>query len=271
MTSRRLTKLILLAFAVGLSPCSSIAADSISNVNITPAYFSIKTQKDSDLRAEVILQLPFPLLATKSKDTMLFGGILYLDAKTFLNINKNVASTLGLGKVYYLHSSSKHTIVPSVTIIRELSLEVKSGSSTGTQIEEREWLLPSLLYTYTLNNNTSLHFDADLYSYSDTTNYRSKLGVMHAFNNHFKVGVIYEEISWDMRQINSGYENFIRGSSSESSIKLIYSTQSKWNLSISLGYGNLENITDAVSIDQRAIDSDGAFIGIELSGAGLVW
>ena len=255
-----------------MTPYASRADNFNQDVNLTPLYIGSKTQKDSDLRGEIILQLPFPLSESFSKNgSGLFGGLLYLDANTFVNIEKDSASTMGIGRIYYSYNVSEnpsHTFIPFLTLYRELHIEL---NNSGDTTEQKGWLLPGFMYAYRVNESTVLHFDSEIYSYNETNNYRVKAGISYDFDQQWVVSIVHESLSWDIVNSVGSSDVFMRGNSKENYFKLIYRNPAKWNISIIAGYGVLRNTAAPLLAEQSMIDNMGPIFGVEVSAGNLAW
>lgn len=256
------------------TPCASIAEINDLNVNFVPIYVGTKTQKDSDIRSEIILQLPFPL--TESASTTgygLFGGLLHIDSKTFLNVERNMVSTMGIGRVYYFSEAGKapHSFVPFLTFYRELIIDSNESGGASNSVKKIEWLPPGFMYAYRTGEKTVLHLDAEMYSYSKTGNYRAKVGAAYKFSQQWNISLSHESLSWDINENIDSADISAQGNSEETYLKVIYSNRSKWNISLIAGHGTLHNSTVPLLPQQFTVDSNGPIFGVEVSVGALAW
>jgi hypothetical protein len=263
------------------------ASNDKLDVNLNVIYIGTKSQKDSNSLSEVIAQFPFPL-TQHSRDTGqgLFGGVTYFDFKTLVNStrvssiplsptiaiqNTQLVTEMGLGRIYYSYSvpgQTPYTFVPFVTFYREFSYSyIDSGHSTS-RIHGKSFLLPGVMYAYRFNERVALHFDVELYSYSERTNNRSRLGFTYSPSWPWIISASHERLSWDIDSNNV----FVDGKSRENNLKIIYRDPPMGNFALTLGYGNQYRNANGPGLWESTItNSKGTYFGVEASAGVLAW
>lgn len=245
------------------------------DVNLNSIYLKNRSQKNFDVLSEIIFQLPYPISETAKKTGQgPFGGITYFDNKTLATTNTQMASVLGVGRIYYSASvpgATPYTFVPYFTFYRGLFIDYKNpvGSTTGGKIGT--WFAPGFMYAYRFDKHLAFHLDMEAYSYSKIRNNRARIGFSYLPKWPIIFSVSHERLSWDLNENISGNDFFMRGNSREYSAKIIVRDPPNGNFSLILGYGALHNAAVPAFFQQSEIDSKGGFFGIEASAGVLAW
>lgn len=245
------------------------------DVNLNSIYLKNRSQKDFGILSEIILQLPYPISETAKKTGQgPFGGITYFDDKTFATTNTQLASGLGVGRIYYSTSvpgETPYTFIPYLTFYRALYIDYKNPAGPTVERKINSWLAPGFMYAYRIDKKLALHLDMELYSYSKIRNNRSRIGFSYMPQWPIILSASYERVSWDLNENISGNDFFMMGDSREYSAKIIIRDPPNGNFSLILGYGALRNAAVPTFFQQREIDSKGGFIGVEASAGILAW
>jgi hypothetical protein len=251
------------------------ATNDSLDVNLNSIYLKNRTQKDFGLLREIILQLPYPISETAKKTGKgPFGGITYFDDKTLATTDTQLASVLGVGRIYYSTSvpgDTPQTFVPYLTFYRALFIDYTGPIGPNSEGKISTWLAPGFMYAYRVDKKFALHLDMELYSYSKIRNNRSRIGFSYTPKWPMIISVSHERLSWDLNENISGNDFFMRGDSREYSAKIIVRNPPNGNFSLILGYGALHNAAAPTFFQQREIDSKGRFFGIEASAGVLAW
>lgn len=266
------------AMLVLLGAAYSINAYADTNdyldVNLNSIYLKNRSQRDFGILSEIVLQLPYPISETAKKTGQgPFGGITYFDNKALAATNTQLASVLGLGRIYYSTSvpgDTPQTFVPYITWYRALFIDYKDPFGPTTEKKINVWLPPGFMFAYRFDKKLALHLDMDLYSYSKKLNNRARMGFSYTPRWPMIFSASYERLSWDLNENISGNNFFMRGDSSEYAAKIIIRDPPNGNFSFILGYGAFRNAAIPAFLQQK-IDSRGRFIGIEASAGVLAW
>lgn len=245
------------------------------DVNLNSIYLKNRTQQDFGTLSETILQLPYPISETAKKTGKgPFGGITYFDDKTLVTTNTQLATVLGLGRIYYSTSvpgETPTTFVPFLTWYRALYVDYKNPAGPTIEGKINTWFAPGFMYAYRYDKHLALHIDTEIYSYTKIRNNRARIGFSYLPKWPIIFSASYERISWDLNQDIQGNNFLLRGNSSEYSAKVIVRDPPNGNFSLILGYGALRNSAAAPIFQQGAISSNGKFIGVEASAGVLAW
>jgi hypothetical protein len=245
------------------------------DVNLNSIYLKNRTQADFGILSEIILQLPYPISETAKKTGQgPFGGITYFDDKMLAVTNTQMASVLGLGRIYYSTSvpgDTPQTFVPYLTWFRGLVIDYKNPFGPTVEGRVNAWMTPGFMFAYRYNKRLALHVDVDVYSYSRTSNNRSRIGFSYTPKWPMILSVSHERTSWDMNEYILGNNFFMRGSTNEFTGKIIVRDPPNGNFSLILGYGTFHNAAVPAPFFQPNIDSRGRFFGIEASAGVLAW
>jgi hypothetical protein len=245
------------------------------DINLNSIYLKNRTQKDFGILSETILQLPYPISETAKKTGKgPFGGITYFDDKTLATTDTQLASVLGLGRIYYsttVPGDTPTTFIPYLTWYRALYVDYKNPVGPTIEGKINTWFAPGFMYAYRYDKHLALHIDTEIYSYSKIRNNRGRVGFSYLPKWPVIFSVSYERISWDLNENIQGNNFLMRGNSSEYSAKVIVRDPPNGNFSLILGYGALRNAAAQPIFQQGAINSNGGFIGIEASAGVLAW
>lgn len=245
------------------------------DVNLNSIYLKNRTQQDFGTLSETILQLPYPISETAKKTGKgPFGGITYFDDKTLVTTNTQLATVLGLGRIYYSTSvpgETPTTFVPFLTWYRALYVDYKAPVGPKIEGKINTWFAPGFVYAYRYDKHLALHIDTEIYSYTKIRNNRARIGFSYLPKWPIIFSASYERVAWDLNQDIQGNNFLLRGNSSEYSAKVIVRDPPNGNFSLILGYGALRNSAAAPIFQQGAISSKGKFIGVEASAGVLAW
>ena len=258
-------------------------ADAATNdkldVNLNVLYLGTKSQKDSNTLSELIVQFPFPL-TDKARNTGEgpFGGITYFDSKSlvdvqhhFLNENPQLVTEIGVGRIYYSTSvpgDTPYTFVPYVTFYRQFLYGYRDFSGTYTEVSGSSYLLPGFMYAYRFNEKIAFHFDGEMYSYSEKSSNRSRIGFTYSPAWPWIFSFSHERIGWDIDKSNIDVD----GNSREYNAKIIFRDPPQGNFAFTIGYGSQTRNAagSALLVPSRTI-STGTYFGVEASGGVLAW
>lgn len=172
--------LAFLGLAIQYADHAYAATNDKLDVNLSVIYVGTRSQKDSKALSETIIQFPFPLSETaREKGKGPFGGITYFDNKTLVSDNTQLVSEIGLGRIYYSSSvpgETPYTFVPFVTFYRSFVYDYKDLAGVNSEVTGSSILLPGVMYAYRFNEKVAFHFDTELHSFVEATNYRSRIG-----------------------------------------------------------------------------------------------
>lgn len=274
MNTNRLSIVALLLFAVAAQYAGNVyaATNDKLDVNLNVIYVGTKSQKDSNALSEAIIQFPFPLSeSARNTGQGFFGGITYFDSKSLVSDTDQLVSEMGLGRIYYSYSvpgDTAYTFVPFVTFARQFSYSYKISAKDSSQLQGNSFLLPGVLYAYRFNEKVAFHFDMELYSYSERTNNRARIGFTYSPSWPWIFSASHERFSWDI----DGGNIFVDGHSRENSLKIIFRDPPQGNFALTIGYGNaVRNAVGSSLLFPSSSTSRGTYFGIEASGGVLAW
>lgn len=276
MSTRKLfsivVSLVFLGVAIQYADKAYGATNDKLDVNLNVVYVGTKTQKDSNAQSEAVIQFPFPL-TQHARDTGqgLFGGITYFDTKTLVTDATQLVYEMGLGRIYYSYSvpgDTPYTFVPFVTLYREFSYNYTDTAGGSSRVHGKSFLLPGVMYAYRFNEKVALHFDAELYNYSESTNNRERVGFSYSPSWPWIISASHERLAWDI----DGNNVAVDGNSRESNIKIIFRDPPQGNFALTLGYGNANRNAFGASLQNPGLTfSRGTYFGIEASAGVLAW
>jgi hypothetical protein len=264
--------LALLGAAIHYAGSAYGATNDKLDVNLNVIYIGSRSQKDAPAMGEQIIQFPFPL-SQHARDTGqgLFGGITYFDNKTIVSDTSQLVSQIGLGRIYYSYSvpgETPYTFVPFVTLYRELWYSYKDSANANGKIKGKSIMLPGALYTYRFDERYAFHFDTELYSYSERTNNRTRIGFSYSPNWPWIISVSHEQLSWD---IDSG-DISADGEAVVNNIKVIYRDPPQGNFALTIGRGyENRNSVGASLLNPGTNNNRGLYFGVEASAGVLAW
>jgi len=241
------------------------------DINLNIIYVGTKSQKDSNALGEMIVQFPFPL-TQHARDTGQgpFGGITYFDNKTLVSDNNQLVSELGLGRIYYsatVPGDTPYTIVPFVTFYRSFNYSYRNLVGANAQVTGTSVMLPGIFSAYRFDEHFALHFDAEIHSYIEASNFRARAGFTYSPAWPWIISFSHEHISWDIDSNDAS----VNGSSRENNIKLIFRDPPQGNFALTLGYGNQMRKAEGQTLGQGVTFSKGTYFGVEASGGVLAW
>lgn len=243
------------------------------DVNLSPLYLSVRPHKKANVQGEFVFQLPIPVTNNADKTGLgPIAALAYVDSKYLVNIEGERAAARGVGRLYYVHSAygTTQTFVSHLTIYRDLAISYPDIVKTQHQSKSINWLTPGFLYAYRVNDKVVLHCDAELYSYNNAANNSSKVGASYALSQQWLVSGAYERLAWDMK--DSADKNIsMKGRSNAVYVKLINSNPYRNNFSFTFGYSEDKNIAGSVTLNKSTHQTNGAFVGFEISFGTLVW
>lgn len=266
----------LVFFAIAMpyaSTAFSFEKDNL-DVNLNPIYLSTRAHKNTNVQSEVVFQVPLPL-TEKAEETGLgpIGSIVYFDSKPLIHIETESAAVRGVGRIYYVSSAygTSNTFVPYFTFYRDFVINYKNSIGKNFESKYKTWFPPGFLYAYRMNDKIVMHFDAELYSYSRTANYTSRVGLSYALSQQWIVSASYERLAWDMKDDANSKNVFMNGNSDNIYLKLMSSKPLKDNFAFILGYAANGNNAGPELKQKSTSHTKGAFFGIEASLGTLVW
>jgi hypothetical protein len=249
------------------------------DVNLNVLYVGTKSQKDSNVLSEIIVQFPFPL-SEKAQNTGEgpFGGLTYFDNKTIVSINPQritdnpqLVTETGLGRIYYSSSvpgDTAYTFVPFVTFFRQFLYGYINKDGNYAEISGNTYLLPGFMYAYRFNEKYAFHFDAELFSYAQKSNNRSRIGFTYSPAWPWIISVSHERIGWDIDSTNLD----VAGDSKEYNLKLIFRDPPQGNFALTVGFGHqVRSAIGPVLLAPTSSNSTGTYFGVEASGGVLAW
>jgi hypothetical protein len=276
-TNRLSIAVALMFFAVAVQYAGNVhaATNDKLDVNLNVVYLGTKSQKDSVGLNEVTLQFPYPLSeSARNTGQGLFGGITYIDYKTLVHDDTQLVSETGVGRIYYSSSvpgDTAYTFVPFMTFYRHFSYRYQDLANANSQpqhVQGSSFLLPGVLYAYRFNEKVAFHFDMEVYSYSERTNNRTRIGFTYSPSWPWIFSASHERLSWDI----DGGNIFVDGHSRENSLKIIFRDPPQGNFSLTIGYGNeIRNAVGSSLISPLSSNSKGTYFGVEASGGVLAW
>jgi hypothetical protein len=264
--------LVFFGVAVQYAGNAYAATNDKLDVNLNVIYVGTKSQKDSNALSEAIIQFPFPLSeSARNTGQGFFGGVTYFDNKTLVSDTAQLVSEMGLGRIYYSSSvpgDTPYTFVPFVTFYRQFSYNYKDLAKSDFQLKGSSFLLPGVLYAYRFNEKVAFHFDMEVYSYSERTNNRARIGFTYSPSWPWIISASHERLSWDI----DGGNIFVDGHSRENSLKVIFRDPPQGNFALTIGYGNAtRNAVGSSLLLPLSSNSRGTYFGIEASGGVLAW
>jgi hypothetical protein len=267
--------LAFLGIAIQYANSVYAATNDKLDVNLSVIYIGTKSQKDSNALSEYVIQFPFPLTeAARNTGQGPFGGLTYYDNKTLVSDDTQLVSEMGLGRIYYSSSvpgDTPYTFVPYVTFFRQFLYSFKGDAvktSKTSEITGNSLLLPGFMYAYRFNEKYAVHFDAELYSYSERSSNRSRFGFTYTPAWPWIISVSHERLRWDI----DGRNIMVDGNSRENNIKLIFRDPPQGNFALTLGYGNAaRNAAGSALLGPSTTNSKGTYFGVEASGGVLAW
>jgi hypothetical protein len=250
------------------------------DVNLNVLYIGTKSQKDSNALSEIIVQFPFPL-TDKARNTGEgpFGGITYFDNKSLVDINNRAVLTvnpqlvteLGVGRIYYSTSvpgDTPYTFVPYVTFFRQFLYGYRNYLGNYTEISGNTYMLPGFMYAYRFSEKIAFHFDGEMYSWSEKSSNRSRIGFTYSPAWPWIFSLSHERIGWDIDKNDIDVD----GNSREYNAKIIFRDPPQGNFAFTIGYGQQTRNAagSALLVPSRSI-SNGTYFGVEASGGVLAW
>lgn len=265
--------LVFLATAA-LYAINAYGANESLDVNLNSIYLKNRSQNSFGILSEIILQLPYPISDTAKKTGKgPFGGITYFDDKMLATTNRQDATVLGLGRIYYsttVPGDTPTTFVPYINWFRRLTIKYTDPFGPTYSHNLNSWLTPGFMYSYRRDKKTAYHLDMELYSYSRTLNNRIRMGVSYLPKWPMILSASYERVSWDLSENIGANDLFMKGNSGEFSVKAIVRNPPNGNFSLILGYGTMHNAAVTAFLLQN-IDARGLYMGIEASAGVLAW
>jgi hypothetical protein len=249
------------------------------DVNLNVLYVGTKSQKDSNGLGEIIVQFPFPLSENaRNTGEGPFGGLSYFDYKTLVNVstqppsdNTQLVSEMGLGRIYYSTSvpgDTPYTFVPFVTFFRQFVYKYVDTSGNDSQISGNTYMLPGFKYAYRFNEKFAAHIDAELYSYTEKSSNRLRMGFTYSPAWPWIFSASHERLAWDIDTDNLQVD----GNSRENNVKIIFRDPPQGNFALTIGYGNqVRNASGSALLAPSSTSSSGTYFGIEASGGVLAW
>jgi hypothetical protein len=264
--------LVFLGIAIQYADNAYAATNDKLDVNLSVIYIGTRSQKDSNGLSEFVIQFPFPLSeSARNTGKGPFGGVTYFDTKTLVSDNTQLVYEIGLGRIYYSYSvpgETPYTFVPFVTFYRAFLYSFKDPAGANSEVKGNSFLLPGVLYAYRFNEKVAAHFDMELYSYSQSSNYRARMGFTYSPIWPWIFSVSHERLSWDI----DGSNVFVNGNSREINMKVIFRDPPRGNFALTIGYGNENrNATGSALLQPGTTNSNGTYFGIEASGGVLAW
>jgi len=244
------------------------------DINLNSIYLKNRTQRDFGVLSEIILQLPYPISDTAKKTGKgPFGGITYFDNKIIATTNTELATVVGLGRIYYsttVPGETPTTFVPFLNGYRALFIDYQDPAGPTVEGKINSWLTPGFMYAQRLDKRKTLHLDMEVYSYSRSRNNRIRMGISYLPKWPMILSASYERLSWDLSENIRGNDFFMKGNSGEYALKVIVRDPPNGNFSLILGYGTFRNAAVPAFL-QSASDAKGKFVGIEASAGVLAW
>ena len=281
-TNHKFSVVVALAFISIAIQCADNAYGATNDkldVNLNVIYVGTRSQKDSNALSEIIIQFPFPLSETaRNTGQGPFGGATYFDTKTLVSVSTQLpsddtqlVSEMGLGRIYYSSSvpgDTAYTFVPYVTFYRQFLYSFKDTAGKNTEITGNSILLPGFMYAYRFNEKIAVHFDAEIYSYSEPSSNRSRVGFTYSPAWPWIISASHERLGWDI----DGRNIVVDGNSRENNIKLIFRDPPQGNFALTIGYGNqVRNAAGSALPGPSTTYSKGTYFGVEASGGVLAW
>ena len=277
-TVHRLGITVMLALPCASTLYSANAYGDVNDaldVNLNSIYLRSTSQRDYGVLSEVILQLPYPISeAAKKTGRGPFGGVTYYDNKTLASTDKQLASVLGLGRIYYsttVPGETPTTFIPYLTWFRALYIDYKPSTGSTVEGKRNSWFSPGMMYTYRFDRKLAFHLDSELYSYTKTRNNRNRIGFSYLPKWPMIFAGSFERVSWDLNEDINGNNFAMRGDLREVTFKTIVRNPPNGNFSLILGYSSLRGAPTLPIFNQGGINSVGRFIGVEASAGVLAW
>ena len=281
-THRKSGFLAALLFA-GLVLQSADSARAATNdkldVNLNVLYVGSKSQKDSNVLSEIIVQFPFPL-SEKAQQTGEgpFGGITYYDNKTIVSqnpqdvtLNPQLVTETGLGRVYWSTSvpgDTAYTFVPFVTFVRQFIYGYIDKSTTYAEVSGSSYMLPGFMYAYRFNEKYAFHWDGEMFSWANKSNNRTRIGFTYTPAWPWIISASHERINWDIDSTNID----VTGDTREYNLKLIFRDPPQGNFALTVGFGQEARSALGSALNQPSSSySRGTYFGVEASGGVLAW
>ncbi len=264
--------LVFLGMSIQCSDNVYAATNDKLDVNLNVIYLGTRTQKDANALSEGVIQFPFPL-TKHSRDTGqgLFGGITYIDNKVIVSNETELMSQFGIGRVYYSYSvpgETPYTFVPFVTLYRDFWYSYKDIANANAKIRGTTLMLPGVMYAYRLDERFALHFDMELYSYSDVTNNRARMGFSYSPTWPWIISVSHERLVWNVSQEGVAVD----GNTRALNVKIIFRDPPQGNFALTLGYGNENRHAFGPALLNPGVNnSGGMYFGVEASAGVLAW
>jgi hypothetical protein len=264
--------LALLSISIQYADNAYGATNDKLDVNLNVVYIGTRSQKGSNTQSEAIIQFPFPL-SQHARDTGqgFFGGITYFDTKTLVTDPTQLIYETGLGRIYYSYSvpgDTPYTFVPFITLYREFSYSYTDTGGGNSRLHGSSFLLPGFMYAYRFNEKIALHLDMELYSYSERTNNRERVGFSYSPSWPWIISASHERLAWDI----DGQNVAVDGNSRATYIKVIFRDPPQGNFAITYGYGNAIHNAFGSSLQYPgSTSSKGGYLGVEASAGVLAW
>ncbi len=275
-----LAKLIFIGMTVfSMGNAYSAEAENASvekeelDVNLNSILVSARPHANSNVQGDVVLQYPFAL--TKNAEETGVGpiaAVLYFDRKFLINNEAQRSAVSGFGRLYYVYSAyeAQHTFVPYVTFYRESSLVYKDLGSKSYESKTKNWLPPGFMYAYRKDDNTVLHLDAELHSYSKPVNNVWRVGGSYKLAEKWLISASYERLAWNLTDsVNANIST--KGSSNSVFLKLINSNPFRNNFAFILGYAVDKNTPSSALLQTAKNQGNGLFGGVEVTLGTLAW
>jgi hypothetical protein len=112
--------------------------------------------------------------------------------------------------------------------------DFRDFAGNNSQITGNPYLLPGFMYAYRFNEKAAVHFDAELYSYTEKSSNRSRIGFTYSPSWPRIISASHERLGWDI----DGNNIFVDGNSRQNNIKLIFRDPPQGNFASTIGYGN---------------------------------
>lgn len=264
--------LVFIGIAVEYADNAHAASNDKLDVNLNVLYVGTRSQKDSNVLGETIIQFPFPL-TDHARDTGQgpFGGISYYDNKALVSNVDQLVSEVGVGRIYYSYSvpgDMPYTFVPYVTFFRSFIYNYKNMAGLNAEEVRHSYLLPGVMYAYRFNEKIAVHLDAELYTYSEINNNRVRFGFSYSPVWPWIFSISRENSAWDI----DGLTASANGNTRENNIKVIFRDPPQGNFAVHIGYGNaMRSSIGSAVLNQGTTYSKGTYFGIEASGGVLAW
>jgi hypothetical protein len=249
------------------------AEKEVLDVNLSSIFVAVKPRANWNVQGDIALQYPVAL-TKNAEETGLgpIGAILYFDRKYLFNNEAQRSSVSGFGRMYYVYTAYEmaHTFVPYVTLYRDFSLVYKDAGNSSHESRNKAWLPPGLMYAYRKDDKTVLHFDAELYSYSQSANNIWRVGGSYALAGKWLLSASYERLGWRIKDTTNNNIS-TEGRSDSIYLKLINSNPFRNNFSLILGYAADKSTPGSGLLQPAKNRGNGLFGGVEFSLGTLAW